>query len=190
MYQALPAQHARAVHRVTGWWVAGAFASSTVWVPIFVSESLLAAQVVIVALVAVLAVALARMTTLGPASGAAEQWLLRLPVSGYLGWATIATVAGTGTTARWAGVDLTDAFASLLAVVAVLVLALLAGVVARTVLAATGFAALLAWGLAAVAVGSTSPAVSVAAVVAALVPGVVIVVRAARSSEPRAVLMG
>jgi translocator protein len=190
VYQALPAQHARAVHRVTGWWVAGAFASSTVWVPIFVSESLLAAQVVIVALVAFLAVALARMTTLGPASGAAEQWLLRLPVSGYLGWATVATVAGTGTTARWAGVDLTDAFASLLAVVAVLVLALLAGVVAWTVLAATGFAALLAWGLAAVAVGSTSPAVSVAAVVAALVPWVVIVVRAARSSEPRAVLLG
>jgi len=190
VYQALPSQHTRAVHRATGWWVAAAFAASTVWVPIFVSEALLAAQAVIVALVVFLALAAARMTALGAASGATEQWLLRLPVSGYLGWATIATVAGTGTTARWAGIDLTDAFAALLAVAALLLLAVVAGLVAWNILAATGFAALLAWGLTAGAVGNTNPAVSAAAVLAAVVPWVVILARAARSADPRAVALG
>lgn len=190
VYQALPAQQTRAVHRATGWWVAGAFAASTVWVPIWVSEALLVAQVVIVALVVVLAVALARLTAIGPANDAAEQWLLRLPVSAYLGWATIATVAGTGTTARSAGVDVEDDAATWLAAAALLVLGLLSAWVASRVLAAAGFAALLAWGLVGVAVGTSQALVAVAALTAAALPWVAIGVRAGRSSRPAAVLLG
>lgn len=190
VYQALPSQHTRAVHRATGWWLAGAFAASTVWVPIFVSGSLLVAQVVIVTLVVLLAVALGRITVLGPAPDPAEQWLLRMPVSGYLGWATIATVAGTGTTARWGGIDPSDELASLLAVAALLVLALLAGLIVSRVLAAAGFAALVSWGLIAVAVGTAEPTVAVAAVVAAAVTWAVLTVRAARSPTAGAVLFG
>ncbi len=150
VYQALPAQHARAVHRATGWWIAAAFAASTAWVPIFVSGALGLAQVVIVALVVLLAVALAQLTLLGPAQSAGEQWLLRMPVSGYLGWATIATVAGTGTAARWAGIELAASTATVTAVLALLVLAVLAAWIGSRTLAAAGFGGLLAWGLVAV----------------------------------------
>lgn len=190
VYQALPTQRSRKVHRRSGWWIAAAFAASTVWVPIWVSEALLAAQMVIVVLVVCLAVTLARLTAAGPGPGAAERWLLRLTVSAYLGWATVATVAGAGTTARWAGVEVDDYQATWLAVGALAVLALLAAWVVSGVLAAAGFAVTLAWGLGGVAVATPQPAVAVAAVVAALVPWVAIAVRTVRSSNPRAVLLG
>ena len=124
-YQALPAQHTRTVHRATGWWIAGAFAASTAgcrsssaghWdSPGGHHRAGRAAR--------------SRSGTThaaGPAPSAGERWLLRMPVSAYLGWATIATVAGTGTTARWAGVELAAGVATVAAVVALLVLAVLA----------------------------------------------------------------
>lgn len=144
VYQALPSQHTRAVHRATGWWLAAAFAASTIWVPIWVSGALTVAQLVIITLVVCLAVALGRLTGMGPASTQAEQWLLRLPVSGYLGWATIATVAGAGTTAEWSGISLSDGATTAAAVVALLILAALGAWIASRVLAATGFVLLLA----------------------------------------------
>ena len=50
-YQVLPSQQTRQVHRSTGWWLAGAFAASTVWVPIFGSRTIWLSQVVIITLV-------------------------------------------------------------------------------------------------------------------------------------------
>ena len=47
-YQVLPSQQARRVHRTTGWWLAGAFAASTVWVPIFGSQTIWLSQLVII----------------------------------------------------------------------------------------------------------------------------------------------
>ena len=190
VYQALPSQHAREVHRATGWWLAAAFAASTIWVPVWVSGTLAMAQLVIIMLVVCLAVALGRLTGIGPASTPAEQWLLRLPVSGYLGWATIATVAGTGTTARWAGISLSDGAATTAAVAALLVLAALAAWIASRVLAVAGFVGLLAWGLVGVAVGTSQGLVAAAALFAAFVAIVEMAVRASRSKHPNAVLFG
>ena len=102
-------------------------------------RALTVAQLVIITLVVCLAVALGRLTGMGPASTQAEQWLLRLPVSGYLGWATIATVAGAGTTAEWSGISLSDGATTAAAVVALLILAALGAWIASRVLAATGF---------------------------------------------------
>jgi hypothetical protein len=190
VYQALPSQHARHVHRATGWWMAGAFAASTVWVPLFVSDALAVAQVVIVALVVFLAVALARVTGLGPATSTAEQWLVRMPISAYLGWATIATVAGSGTTAQWAGIELDEGTATALAATALVLLGALGAWIGYRVLAAAGFALLLAWGLVAVAVATPESVVAFAAVLAAVLTVSSVVVRAVRSSHPVAVLFG
>lgn len=190
VYQALPSQHTRAVHRATGWWLAAAFAASTIWVPIWVSGALTVAQLVIITLVVCLAVALGRLTGMGPASTLAEQWLLRLPVSGYLGWATIATVAGAGTTAEWSGISLSDGATTAAAVVALLILAALGAWIASRVLAATGFVLLLAWGLVGVAVATPQALVAAAALFAAFLPIVEIAVRASRSERPGAVLLG
>ncbi|HEX8488334.1 MAG TPA: tryptophan-rich sensory protein, partial [Propionibacteriaceae bacterium] len=103
VYQLMPRQRGREVHRRTGWWLVAAFACSTVWVPIFGSRTIWLSQLVILALVACLAVVMIRLTRLGPAETTAERLLLRLPVSLYLGWATLATFAGFGTTLRSLG---------------------------------------------------------------------------------------
>src|SRR4029450_6523180 len=45
IYQLLPSQQVRAVHRLTGWWLFGAFTVSTLWVPIFGTRTLWLAHV-------------------------------------------------------------------------------------------------------------------------------------------------
>ncbi len=35
VYQLLPSQQERTVHRLTGWWLFGAFTASALWVPVF-----------------------------------------------------------------------------------------------------------------------------------------------------------
>lgn len=110
-----------------------------------------------------------------------------MPVSGYLGWATIATVAGTGTTAQWAGFEENERVGAVRAAVALL---LLVAWIGSRVLTAAGFAALLGWGLVAVAVGTSGSAVAVAAGFAALVALATVVVRVIRSERPSAVLFG
>jgi hypothetical protein len=187
VYQALPAQRVRPVHRRSGWPIAGAFAASTAWVPLFVLEELLLAQVVIVVLVACLAVAAARLTGL-PTDRAADAVLLRLPVTGYLGWATIATVAGVGTTGRWQPVTVDPE--ETVAVVALALAGLLGVLVTLAITAAGGFVALLVWGLVGISFGTPSDVV--AGVASGVAAGLVllVVVRAVRSPSPRAVLVG
>ena len=51
IYQILPGQLGREVHRRTGWWLAGAFASSTLWVPVFGLRQIWVAQLILVMLV-------------------------------------------------------------------------------------------------------------------------------------------
>ncbi len=79
VYQLLPSQRGREVHRRTGWWLAGAFASSALWVPVFNANLLWLAQVLIAVLVVCLAVAAVQLTRSGAADTRAEQLLLRLP---------------------------------------------------------------------------------------------------------------
>ena len=51
IYQLLPSQHARPVHRRTGWWLTGAFTANTVSVLIFGAQAVWLAQILLVILV-------------------------------------------------------------------------------------------------------------------------------------------
>src|SRR3712207_3950112 len=124
-YQALPSQRGRDVHRRTGWWLAGAFTASTVWVPTFTTRTIWLSQVVILVLVACLAVAARRLARTGPAPSTTERLALRLPVTLCLGWATLASVAGFGATFRSLGMEERSGWAT-----AVSLLLLLAATVA------------------------------------------------------------
>lgn len=188
--QALPGQRSREVHRRTGWWLALAFASSTVWVPLFGAGLQWAAQLVIVVLVVALAVALARLTALAPLGGRGDRWLLALPVSLYLGWASLATVAGAATTAVAYGAP-AEGFGPTLTAVAVLAAVTGAAVlVVSTVVAAGGFAASATWALVAVAVETPEAAVAVTALVGAAAVVLALAVRVARSGRRARVLLG
>ena len=190
VYQLLPTQRTQTVHRRTGWWVAGGFAASTIWVPIFGTRTIWLSQLVILGLVACLAVATWRFTTLGPAKNTAERLLFRLPVTFYLGWATLATAAGFGVTFRSLGMPPAGAFVTGVSL-ALLLLATAASVlVVNRFSAVVGFALTACWALVAIAVATYVGSVRIAALVAIVVVLGALVRRVRRSRQPTAALLG
>jgi len=190
VYQLRPGQPEREVHRRTGWWLVGAFTASTLFNPVFANRVLWLAELAVLALVVCLAMAARRFRALGRASSPVEQLALRLPVTLYLGWATLASAAGLGAALRSSGMPERATWVtavSLLITLAVLVASVIA--VGR-LLAAAGFAFTACWALVAVAAATYAGPVRVAAVVAVLFILVVLGLRAARSRHPRTVLFG
>ena len=190
VYQALPAQRERDVHRRTGWWLVAAFTASAVWVPIFSTRTLWLAQIVLLVLLGCLVVASRRLSQLGPATEPRERLALRLPVTLYLGWVTLATVAGFGATFRSFGMPRRGGWATLVAVLLLLAATAFAIVVVGRFLAVAGFALAACWALVAVSVGTSSGVVRAAAIVAALLVLAVLVLRARNSRQPATVLLG
>lgn len=132
--------------------VALGFLLSGVWILLFQQELFFAAHVVLIALTAALAVAYARLSRQGRPRTRAERWAVATPIGLYLGWATVATVAGTSTTLLAVGVDALWLPASVWAPI----VAAVAGVIAVWVTLAgppePGFPLAVAWALTAIAV--------------------------------------
>jgi benzodiazapine receptor len=190
LYQARPDQRGREVHRRTGWWLVGGFAASTGWVPIFSTRTIWLSQLVILALVGCLAVAACRFTRLGPAPTRTERLALRLPVTLYLGWSLLATVAGFGATFRSLGMPERATWVTAVSLLLVLAATVASVVVVGRLVAVAGFAFTTCWALVAVVVASSSGAVRGAAVIALLLILAVLVVRTSKSRRPGAVLFG
>lgn len=189
-YQLLPSQRGREVHRRTGWWLAAAMTSSTIWIPIFGSRLLWLAQVVIIALVVFLLRAARQARTSGPAKTTAERWLVRLPITLYLGWATLATFAGFGTTFRSLGLPERGAGTVLVSLVLLAAATGLATLIIRTVTGAAAFAFTACWALIAVAVGTYVPPISALSVLATILLLATLALRVVRSPSPLEVLLG
>ena len=190
VYQILPSQLGREVHRRTGWWLAGAFAASTVWVPIFGTGEIWVAQVVIVMLVVCLLFAAVGFSRSGPAANAAEQFAFRLPITLYLGWATVACFAGFGTTFRSLGMPQNAGWASDLGVALVLGATIASLFVIGRLSAVAGFVFTACWALVAVAVATYTNEVRLAAVIALIVLLLVLFGRTIRSDARRTILLG
>lgn len=190
VYQLLPSQRHREVHRRTGWWIAAAFLASTVWVPIFGTRTIWLSQIVIVMLVGCLAMATIRLMRSGPAGSQGERWLLRLPVTLYLGWATLASFAGFGTTFRSLGMPERAGWVTVLSVVLLIVATTVStGVVWRET-AVAGFAFTACWALVAVAVATYEAPVRVVALLALVAVLVALVLRTRRSRQAGVALFG
>lgn len=190
VYQLLPQQLTRDVHRRTGWWLAGAFLASTIWVPIFGSRTIWLSQVVIVLLVVTLSVATVRLSRTGPADTTAERWLLRLPVTFYLGWATLATFAGFGLTLRSFGMPERAGWVTVLSVALVLVAAAVSTALVSRETAVAGYAFTSCWALAAVAVATYETPVRIVALLALAAVLVGLAIHAVRSRRGAVVLFG
>lgn len=176
--QALPRQRSRLMYRRSGWWLVGAGALNTTWVVFFVYRQIAVSQIVIIALLVCLAVAAWRLSGT-PAAGWSDRLLVHVPVMLYLGWVSIATVAGAATTMA----ALAEPPSASVAVVALAVTVVaLAGAILRFS-AGVGFAAAAAWALIWIAVGTESDVVRIAAGVAALATVAVLGVRLARAAD-------
>lgn len=190
VYQLTPSQIGREVHRRTGWWLVAAFTASTIWVPIFGTRTIWLSQVVIIGLVGCLAMATARFTRLGPAETTAERLAFRLPVTVYLGWATLATAAGFGVTFRSLGMPERAGWVTAVSLTLVLAATVISVLVVSRLDAAAGFAFTACWALVAIAVATYVEPVRVAALVAIVVVLGFLVARTVRSRRPTVALFG
>jgi hypothetical protein len=190
VYQLLPSQQSRRLHRTTGWWLIGAFTASTVWVPTFGTRVLWLAQVVLIALVVCLIFVARWFTRLGPARNAAEQFAFRLPVMLYLGWATVASIAGFGAMFRSWGMSADSRQTGEVGVALVLSATIASLFVVGRLAAIAGFLVAAFWGLIAVAAATYVGSVRLAIVIALIVVIIVVIGRTLRSGQRRTVLLG
>jgi len=182
--QVLPGQRARVVHRRSGWWLVAAGVLNATWIVLFTQRSFIPAQVAIVALLVVLACAANRMRS--PGGGWADRLLLRLPITVYLGWVAIATVAGAGTTLA----AVASAPSAWLSVAALVVTAVLVVAAIWWLPAIAGFVLAVCWAFAWIAVATTAPEVAAASLAALAAAALAGAVRAARSRQKSTVLFG
>lgn len=98
-YQALPTTRESPLLRRVGWFSAGAFFSNGLWEILFPARQFLLAQVVIVVIFACAALAYLRLArSERSVLGAAERWLVALPLGLLFGWITAATLVSFATT--------------------------------------------------------------------------------------------
>ena len=147
------------------------------------------AQLLIVALLVVLAWVFGRLTR-ERSRTTAERVALRFPVALYTGWVSIAVVAGTAATGVRLGLPAQGALA---VIAGVLVLLVAGGIVAAVVTNGTaviGYAAAVVWALVGIALNDPPAAVGVAAAVATVVVLFATARRVSTSGDPRRAAWG
>ena len=183
VYQALPAQRGRRIHRETGWWLAASAVFNMGWVLTFVTGRLPLAELLIVALLVSLAVVFGRLSHV-PAEGRTERVVLRGTVAVYTGWVSLATAVGTAATGAWAGLPGEGALA---AIAAVVVLVAVTAIVSWVVLAGTavvGYAAAAAWAVLGIALDDAPAAVVVTCAIAIVAVGATTARRLTTAGNP------
>lgn len=168
VYQLLPGQRAREVHRRTGWWLAASAALNALWILAFGARAVPVAELLIVGLLVCLAVVFGRLSRV-PAEGVLERVVLRGVVALYTGWVSLATVLGTAATGVWAGLPGEGALADVAALVVLLAAAAILAWVVLSGTAVVAYAAAAVWALAGIVADGPSVLVVVASVLAILV---------------------
>ncbi len=168
VYQLLPSQRSRPIHRMTGWWLAASAVFNAGWIVAFAARWLPLAELLIVALLVTLAVVFGRLSR-EPASGVLERVVLRGTVALYTGWVSLATVLGTAATGVWIGLPGEGALAVVAAVVVLLVAAAIVAWVVLSATAVVAYAAACVWALTGIALNDPPAAVVVTGAVAIVV---------------------
>ena len=129
-----------------------------IWILAFSGRVILVAELLLVALLVVLAVVFGRLSR-EPAADRVERATFRGPIALYTGWVSMATVLGTAATGVWAGLPGANALA---AIAAVVVLLAATGIVAWVVLSGTAvvpYTAAVVWALIGIALNTPPAAV-------------------------------
>lgn len=189
VYQALPGQRGREVHRRTGWWLAASAVLNPAWILAFSARWVPLAELFLVALLVALAVVFGRLSRL-PAADVTEQVVLRVPVSLYVGWVSLAMVLGTAATGVWAGLPGDTALAAVAAVVVLLAVAAVAAGVVLAGTAVVGYAAAVVWALAGIAANDPPGAVVVAGATAIVIVLAATARRLTTAGNPRRAAWG
>ncbi|MHA6795860.1 hypothetical protein ACVGVM_20435 [Pseudonocardia bannensis] len=189
VFQLLPGQRGRQVHRRTGWWLAVAAVLNPMWIVAFSARLLPLAQLVIIGLLVSLAVVFGRLSR-EPAAAPLERAVFRVPVALYTGWVSVATVLGFATTGAWVGLPGDGALAAAAAVAVLLATAAIVSWVVGTGTSVVGYAAAVVWGFVGIALNEPPTAVAVAAWLAVVVVVAATTRRVARSVQPARLAWG
>ena len=168
LYQLLPAQRGREIHRRTGWWLAASAVFIATWILAFGARSILLAELLIVALMVVLAVTFGRLSR-EPAADVVERVAFRGPIALYTGWVSLAVVLGTAATGVAVGLPGSGALSTVAAVVVLLAVAAIVAWVVLSGTAVIGYVVAVVWALAGVALNDPPAAVVVAGAFAIVV---------------------
>ncbi len=147
IWQALPAQRENILLRRVGWWTASALAATSLWTLVFQRSLFILSLVVMAALLASLVGVAVRLAQYVRGFSLAEQWLVHVNFSAFLGWITIATVANVGqvlTAYEWSG---WGAEAETWGIVAVLAAGAIASAVTVALKSNIPYALAVIWGL-------------------------------------------
>jgi hypothetical protein len=151
IYQALPAQRENPRLRATGWWVALGGVANSAWIFLWHYEQFPLTIFAMLVLLATLIVTYLRLGIGGTSVSPAETWAVRVPISVYLGWITVATVANVTSLLdylKWDGFGIAPETWMLIILAAVLVIAVLMNFTRRDV----GYALVILWALAGIAI--------------------------------------
>lgn len=191
LYQALPGQRGRSVHRRVGWPLVVAFTANTLWEVVFPRDGrgVLVSLGLIVLVVVATAVAVGRLQD--PELTGLDRVLPAMVASLLLGWVTIATVTNVAVVGVYLGAPTDTALARGAGVIAlVAAAAVVLDVTMRLRTAAGPFALAAGWGVLAVARAEPPLVVELAAWAALAIIVVGLLVQAWRTRRPVRVVLG
>jgi hypothetical protein len=151
IYQALPSQRENPRLRPTGWWVALSGLANSAWIFLWHYEQFPLTIVAMLVLLATLIITYLRLGIGRTSVSRAETWAVRVPMSVYLGWITVATVANVTELLdylKWNGFGIAPETWMLIILAAVLVIAVAMNFTRRDV----GYALVILWATAGIAI--------------------------------------
>ncbi len=172
IFQALPSQRQNPRMRATGWWVSLGGLANIAWIFLWHYEIFPITILAMAALLITLIITYLRLGIGRTQVPAAEKWAARLPISIYLGWITVATVANATSLLdflQWDGFGLAPEIWMVIMLGVVLILTALMNFTRRDV----AYASVILWALA--GIGLKHAAVSAVALPTWITFGLVVV---------------
>lgn len=164
IYQALPSQTSREIHRKIGWWAVLAAAMNAIWTPLFVIEQIALSVPVMLVLLFSLAAIFVQLRRMRGQFTQADRWAVQIPFSGYFAWINVATIANLTVfliEMNWGAFGIDGALWSVVAILAALVIT---GSMIMYSMGSAGtiaYLAVLVWALVGVYVGNVDQSVMV-----------------------------
>jgi hypothetical protein len=158
VYQALPAQRENPRLRAIGWWVVLGGLANSAWIFLWHYEQFPLTIIAMLVLLATLIITYLRLGTGRTPASRGETWAVRVPMSIYLGWITVATVANVTELLdylKWDRFGIAPETWMLIILAAVLVIAVLMNITRRDV----AYALVVLWALAGIGIKQAAVAV-------------------------------
>jgi len=181
IYQALPNQREREIHRKIGWLTIAAAVANAIWTPIFTLRWIILSLIVIVGLLMTLSAIFIKLRTVERFT-VADRWAVQIPYYGYFAWITVATIANATVLLLklgWNGFGIDAAVWSTALIITATVIASAMIFYSKRVIGLWAYLAVLVWAFVGVYNGNThaSTLVGMTALIAAAVLVIVTAVR-------------